>query len=171
MFTLRFVTAITAFGVILSFVLSQSIALAAGGAMTNGGNYTGTIVRGALDQWTFSANAGDAIRASVSVNGSAPGFQPTIVVRSPSGGNVISCDSNNVGGGFRAEWCTVLLTAAEAGTYTIVVGRSDLLDIAGPYILTLAQTPGSFIVPAGDDGGAIANGATVGGSLLRGDID
>jgi len=37
--------------------------------------------------------------------------------------------------------------------------------------MTLAQSPLAFIVPAGDEGGPIANGANVTGSILRGDLD
>jgi hypothetical protein len=35
-------------------------------AIVNGGNFTGKLLRGDLDQWTFTASAGDAISLAVS---------------------------------------------------------------------------------------------------------
>src|SRR5438132_735596 len=49
--------------------------------------------------------------------------------------------------------------------------RADGRDGTGQYVLTLAQAPGTFIVPAGDEGGALTNGGNYTGNLVRGDLD
>src|SRR5205085_2913304 len=70
-----------------------------------------------------------------------------------------------------ALWAEGDFTAPATGTYTVLVNRTDGADGVGTYALTLAQAPGGFVVPAGDDGGPIANGANVTGTILRGDLD
>jgi hypothetical protein len=44
--------------------------------ITNGGNYTGSILRGDLDQWSFQAEAGKAVWVTVSEVGQATAFNP-----------------------------------------------------------------------------------------------
>ena len=41
----------------------------------------------------------------------------------------------------------------------------------GSYRLTLAQTPGAFVVPAGDEGGALTTGVNHEGTIHVGDLD
>ena len=43
---------------------SATGAFAAGGLLTNGGNYTGSVARGRVDQWTFSANKGNVVQTA-----------------------------------------------------------------------------------------------------------
>src|SRR5713226_847475 len=73
-----------------SFVLPQPDALAAGGSMTNGGNYTGTIARGQVDQWTFTASKGDSIVVTASEVGTNSPFYPYLQLQAPDGRLVIN---------------------------------------------------------------------------------
>ncbi len=74
--------------VIAGSVSSQADVFAAGGSIANGGNYTGTVVRGQVDEWTFSANKGDAMVLTASEVGSNTPFYPYLQVQAPDGKNV-----------------------------------------------------------------------------------
>src|SRR5438876_816739 len=52
------------------------------------------------------------------------------------------------------------------GTDTGRVTRAEAKDGTGQYVLTLAQAPGTFIVPAGDEGGPLRNGGNSAGRLV-----
>jgi archaeosine-15-forming tRNA-guanine transglycosylase len=134
-----------------------------GGAMTNGGNYQGSILRGDLDPWSFDATANDSIDISVSELGTQTSFQPWIRVYAPNGTLVV-----NQAGSLRALG---QFQATQTGTYNVVVLRLDANDGVGQYVLTFVKSPGTFIVPAGDEGGAMTNGGNYQGSILRGDLD
>src|SRR4030095_118908 len=89
----------------------------AGGARTNGATHAGTIHLGDLDQWTFQANAGDAISLAmgeVTDNGS---FAPYIRLRSPNG--------TQLGSSFGTLTAYINASAPLAGTYTVLVGTGD----------------------------------------------
>jgi hypothetical protein len=134
-----------------------------GGAIFNGGNYTGKLLRGDLDQWTFSASAGDAVSLTMSEVGTNTGFQPWIRVHGPNGALM--------GGAAGNLWSAVNFTAPSTGKYTVLASRYDNLDGTGQYQLTLAKAPGRVIVPVGDEGGPIVDGGNYSGKLLRGDLD
>jgi hypothetical protein len=135
-----------------------------GGPMVNGGNYTGNILRGDLDMWSFSAASGNAIIVSASEVGENTPFVPNIRVYGPNG--VLRGQS---WGDLRAEVSFVAptLSAEGTGTYTVVVSRLDTTDGNGQYVLTLARAPGTFIVPAGDEGGPMVNGDGYTGNIRR----
>jgi hypothetical protein len=158
------VTLATLLVLIVTLLWSQSVALAAGGTMTNGGNYTGSISGGQQDQWTFSATKGDMIRVTVSELGPNTGFVPVLEVHNPDSTLVSYCfsDLKCAVGGF---------TATQTGTYTALVYRQNNAITSGQYQVTFVKSPGDFIVPAGDEGGPILDGASYAGSLLRGDMD
>ena len=137
-----------------------------GGVMTNGAEHTGTIPMGDLDMWTFTATAGDAIALSVGeiVDGSP--LSPWIRVFNPAGGQV--------GTKFDLQVSQINITAAQTGTYTVVVGSSDfntLTNGTGDYRLTVATVPGAFVVSGGDQGGSMTNGAEHLGTIVMGDLD
>jgi trimeric autotransporter adhesin len=135
-----------------------------GAALTNGENHSGTIHRGDLDMWTFDANQGDYIALSIGEDGTNTGFTPWIRLLSPAG--TVVATSNN------ALVAQINETAATTGTYTVIVATADLgRDATGDYLLTLAQVPGSFTVPSGDDGGALGSGTNHPGTISRGDLD
>src|SRR5437667_1762199 len=50
----------------------------------------------------------------------------------------------------------------------VVFGRNE---DTGSYLLTLAKGPGAFATSAGDEGGALTNGATQAGTIYLGDLD
>jgi len=139
-----------------------------GGALTNGDNHPGRIHLGDLDQWTFTAALGDAITLSIGeiFEGEVdPGLVPWIRLRSPTG-TLLGSDS----GGLTAQ--INIVSAPLSGTYTVVVGTGDNgRDTTGIYRLTLAKTPGTFIVPGGDEGGPLTNGVASAGAIHLGDID
>src|SRR5262249_11055872 len=61
-----------------------------GGQTTNGGNYSGSLLRGDLDQWSITANAGDPISVGLSEVGTDTPFQPWLLVYAPDGTNVVN---------------------------------------------------------------------------------
>jgi len=131
-----------------------------GGAMTNGGNYTGTITLGDLDMFTFTANAGDSINLRLGTTN----FSGNIQLYGPNGALLDSV------GGYPDTDDLIADTATNSGTFTVLVsdgygGRT------GTYALHLAQIPEPFIVPAGDQGGAMTNGGNYTGTLTLADLD
>jgi hypothetical protein len=152
---------------VLGMLLSTGVAFAQG-PLTNGANHSGTIAAGGeLDLWTFTASEGTAISVSIGEVGTvdnAP-FVPQIRLRRPDGVQIGT--ANNYQGAV-----INILSAPQTGTYTVVVDSADLPQAGtGDYLLTIANTPGTFVVPAGDQGGAMTNGANHAGTLHRADID
>jgi hypothetical protein len=139
-----------------------------GGPMTNGANHAGVIHIGDLDQWSFHANKDDTIALSIGevlVSEVDPGFVPWIRLYGPTGALV----------GFE-DWgdlvAQITATAPLTGTYTVLVASNDGgNDATGQYRLTLAKIPGAFVVPVGDEGGAMTNGANHAGIIHTGDLD
>jgi hypothetical protein len=135
-----------------------------GGAMTNGENHPGTIHRADLDQWTFTANAGDAISVSIGEVGANSAFWPWIRLRAPNGAQL--------GSNWGQLAAQLNVSATLTGTYTVVVASADSGNQeVGDYLLTLALTPGAFVVPPGDEGGPMTNGANHPGTVHRADLD
>jgi hypothetical protein len=151
--TLLFVTSQVAFG--------QS-------ALSNGGNHAGTLQVGGLDSWTFSATRNDGITLSLGKvlgGGSDPNFNPWIRLKGPDGAQ-LAADFGQF-----ENFSTVDVRAPSTGTYTVLVANSNTSQ-TGPvnYVLTLAKTPGPYVVSAGDEGGPLTNGSHS-GSLGVGDVD
>jgi hypothetical protein len=134
-----------------------------GGSMVNGGRYTGTILRGDLDEFTFVAHAGDALTLTASEVGTNTSFSPRIRVHGP--------DGKELGNTWGDLWAETDITAPLSGTYNVLINRIDAADGVGSYMLTLAQAPGGFFVPVGRGGGSMLNGGRYSGTILRGDLD
>jgi uncharacterized repeat protein (TIGR01451 family) len=135
-----------------------------GGAMTNGAHHEGSIRPGDLDLWTFDAVQGAAITLRIGELGTDSQFYPWLRLRGPNGQEL-----DNAYGDLAAE---VSVYAPTTGTYTVVVASNDSgYDATGDYRLTLALTPGDFVVPAGDQGGPMTVGANHAGAIYRGDLD
>lgn len=132
-----------------------------GGALASGGNYAGTNSTGDLDAYSFSASAGERFILRV---GSIV-FYPSLSVYSPSGG-LVAGDNNGSYGDIGLE-----ITATNPGTYTVVVQNRNLNAAVGGYTLYFANTQGAYLVPPGDEGGAITNGGSYPGTLDKGDLD
>jgi hypothetical protein len=130
-----------------------------GGPMTNGGSYAGTLSLGDLDMWSFTANAGD----NVVLRLGSSGFQGNLDLYGPNGALLKTAGGNNT------DW-ELAYTATNSGTFGVLVSSYYQGD-AGNYVLHLAQFPGAFIVPNGDQGGAMTGLTSYGGTLSLGDLD
>src|SRR5262249_19314220 len=140
-----------------------------GGDLINGAITPGTIHRGDLDLWRFTANTGEGIVLRVGEVSDAGNFEPWIRLFSPSG-TLLGTSA----GDLAAE---IAVTAAESGTFLVVVGDGNLahsgdsLGNTGTYRLHLAKAPGPFVTSPGDEGGDLVNGATQPGTIHAGDVD
>ena len=133
------------------------------GELINGANHTGDISLGDLDIWTFMANAGDFIQLTMART-SGNSLQPQIRLLSPSG------DLLDVAQGGGGSTQLMVENAPESGTYRVFVGEWGA-DGSGEYVLRLAQAPQDFVVPSGDEGGELTNGANHPGSMPLADLD
>ena len=141
--------------------LSGGAALAQG-PMTNGDNHSGTISTPAeIDTWTFTAALGDTLALRIGEVGANTTFNPWIRLISPNG---TTLDSQS--GGLAAQ---ITATAPLTGTYQVAVTTAS--TGTGSYVLTLVKIPGAFVVPPGDEGGAMGAGLNHQGVIARGDLD
>src|SRR5947207_557188 len=86
--------------------------------MTNGANYSGTIHLGDLDQWSFQANAGDAISVAIGILTDNNTVAHSIRLRSP--------DGSQLGSSFGALAAYINVGSASlTGTYTLLVATGD----------------------------------------------
>jgi hypothetical protein len=131
-----------------------------GGAMTNGGNYDGTITLGDLDMFTFTANTGDSINLRLGTTNVVGKLQ----LYGPNGALLQTV------GGYPVKDDLIAYTATNSGTFTVLVSDGYGGE-TGTYELHLAQIPEAFIVPAGDEGGAMTNGGNYTGTITLGDLD
>jgi hypothetical protein len=131
-------------------------------AIASGQFDTGTISSGTSDAYTFTGNPGDNI--VVRVGGT--NFSPRIDFYVPGGAVVTNAIPPN--GNYRDTVLYVQLT--NSGTFTAVVS-SGFAGGAGGYGIKFAQIPGSFVVPSGEAGGPMANGALNRGQMILGGFD
>ncbi len=158
-------------GVLLAMLALPPLGASAD-ALTNGLGHFGTISpAGAFDSWTFTASPGDQIVLSVGRLSQTNGFEPHVELRSPTGATLTnayaSCYYGDAG---ELSW-----TATDSGTYTVLVNdfscAYDGLNGTGTYVLYFAKIPGAFLVPPGDEGGALTNGGNHEGTITIGDLD
>jgi hypothetical protein len=135
-----------------------------GGILSNGAGHSGSIVVGDVDVWTLAASQGNTLVVSIGeVSGSAS-FTPWIRLVAPNGAII-----GNTWGAAAAQ---LQATAPSTGTYTVVVGSGDVGRAGtGSYIVRLLKAPGTFVIPVGEDGGAMTNGASHPGVITIGDLD
>ena len=138
--------------VVCALTLVPGVA-SAQGPLTNGGNHAASISSvGELDTWTFSAALGDYISVSIGETlpaGLDPVFTPWIRLQRP--------DGVQIGTDTGALAAAISVTAPLSGTYT-VIAADYYGNKTGSYILHLIKAPGTFVVPAGDEGGPMTNG-------------
>ena len=132
-----------------------------GGDILKGETKSGTIAYGDLDPWTFTANAGDYIAATVGDKNNTD-FNPYIALISPTG-VVLDYDWGYKGSEVSAK-------ATETGTYTLII-RDNSTSNPGEYTLSLAVSGGGLTITAGDEGGQINKGETKSGVITYGDLD
>jgi hypothetical protein len=136
-----------------------------GGPLTNGAMHLGTIVKGDLDTWTFTANAGERIALHIGEITDNDDFRPWIRLWAPNGtvlGDAVGVDATALNGA----------VAPVTGTYLVLVASYDSgFDGSGTYRLTMTKTTGAITVSTGDQGGPLENGATHTGQIVRGDLD
>jgi hypothetical protein len=135
-------------------------AASAQGPLTNGGRHAASISSvGELDTWTFTAALGDYISLSIGEKlpaGPDPLFTPWIRLQRP--------DGVQIGSATAALATRIAVTAPLSGTYTVIV--ADYYgNKTGNYILHLIKAPGTFVVPTGDEGGPMTNGANHAGRI------
>src|SRR5262245_26979555 len=149
---------------IVGFALLHGTAFAQG-PITNGQNHSGTIsVAGEIDTWTFTASAGDSISLSVGVVDTAASLRPFIRLQNPNGVEIASAQT-----AFIAQ---INITAPLAGTYSVLMASGAGVPAGtGGYVLTMAKTPGAFVVDGGDEGGPMTNGHNHPGVISLGDLD
>jgi len=140
-----------------------------GGPMLSGANSQGVITVGDLDAYTFTAAQGDYIAIKIGeivLSEVDPLFVPWIRLLGPTG-TLVSQGAGNL-------TATIATSAPLSGTYTILVTDSAISrepSHEGTYLLTVFKTPGTFVVPSGDQGGTLLNNVTRGGTIYSGDLD
>ena len=133
-----------------------------GGALTNGANHQAVLEVGDMDLWTFTAVSGDRIIVQIGETSGGAGFTPMIELFAPNGARL--------GGNSGGVTARLDSQAAVGGTYTVLVSDFNPNGV-GSYRLRLAQVPATLVVPAGDEGGALTNGANQQGTIDVGDLD
>ena len=149
------------------------------GALTNGENHSGAIATpGEIDEWTFTAALGDYILLSVGEVPPGeidPDFRPWIRLRRP--------DGMEIGSDIGAIAAQINIEAPLTGTYTVLVRDSTVNrpgNVLGSYVLHFLKAPGTYTIPAGDEGGPLVVGGNTAGrigaagatpSLRPGDLD
>jgi len=138
-----------------------------GGPMTNGQNHPGAITLGDLDPWTFAAAQGDYVAVAIGevfTSEIDPGFAPWIRGIGPNGA-LVDSDVGALAAG-------VSFNAPLSGIYTVIVADGTASgDKTGSYMLRMVKVPGTIVVPAGDEGGPVTNGANHPGIIALGDLD
>ena len=137
-----------------------------GGPTDNGAMVTGRIsAAGEVDEWTFTATAGDRITGHIGEIADDNDFRPRLRLLSPS--DSVLADASGVS-------ATVFddVVAPATGTYKVRVSSFDSgFDGTGSYRLSIVHTPPPITVSAGDQGGPLTNGAIHTGEILQGDVD
>jgi len=127
----------------------------------NGANQTGIIFTNTVaDSYTFTANTGDSINLRLGTT-DFPGrlqlYGPDATLLAAVGAYPVNDD-------------LIAYTATNSGTFTVLVSSAETRG-SGTYELHLAQIPEPFIVPAGDEGGAMTNGGNYDGTNTLADLD
>ena len=127
------------------------------GLLAPGAVATGSIEKGDLDSWTFTASEGEGIQLRVTdVAGGA--LVPAISVYNPSGGLTASTSNGEV--------AYTSFSAGMTGTYTVVVyDWSTNVASTGDYKLYFTKGPGA------NEHGLLTPGGVASGTIEKGDLD
>jgi hypothetical protein len=128
--------------------------------LVNGANQTGIIFTNTVaDSYAFPANKGDSINLRLGTTS----FDGYLELFGPDG-TLLKTAQASTDDAIRDY------TATNSGTFTVLVS-SWFAGGSGTYVLHLAQIPEAFVVPAGDEGGPLANGGNATGTITLGDLD
>ncbi|MGH7971262.1 MAG: hypothetical protein ACREIC_21290, partial [Limisphaerales bacterium] len=138
-----------------------------GGPLTNGGDYSGTILTGDLDPWTFTANAGQTVLLRIGELTTTNYFDPWLRLYGPDG---VLVAQGAVAGAIDSQ---ISLRTTNGGTFTVVVADGNYSGFGGTgiYDLHYLKVPGDFVVPPGDQGGRITSTSPSSGTIDIGDLD
>jgi hypothetical protein len=130
--------------------------------LVNGANQTGIIFTNTVaDTYIFTANAGDTINLRLGTTN----FFGQLRLFGPNAALLATASNSQQ---FDAR--IMAYVATNSGTFTVQVS-SYSANGSGKYELHLIHLPDSFIVPSGDQGGAMTNGDNYPGTLTVGDLD
>ena len=114
-----------------------------------------------MDTWTFQGNAGD--RVVISAVTTAGNLDTTIYLYPPGGGPVEANTYHNylgsIWGDDQLGW-----QLQHTGLYTIVI-QDAIVSRTGTYNITLLKIPGAVSSTEDQDGGGIASGQTLSGTI------
>ena len=130
-------------------------------ALPNGASQNGTILVNGTNSYSFTANTGQNIVLRIGTTN----FYASLNLYGPDGAMVKS-----VGDSGHYHDVALSYQATNSGTYAVFVS-SYSAGGSGTYQLHLAEVPGAFILPAGDEGGALTNGGNHSGTITLGDLD
>lgn len=151
-------TFFTRFVFIVGLALIESVE--AQTTLTNGANHVGTIAANGTNQYVFTAAAGD----SILLRAGAMSLIPRLELFAPGNILIKSAFSPGTPDAFMVTQLT------NSGEFILMV-RSQTAGGSGNYTLRFARLPGNFIVPSGDEGGALTNGSAHAGVMTMGDLD
>lgn len=150
-------------GLLAALLLLQPWQGFAQGTLSNGGRHPGELLAaGEVDSWNFTATAPGPVMLRVG----ATTFTPTIRLFDPGNAQIGETTSGNTF--VRDGLLSVQLPTA--GVYTVLVSAT-FGNQTGAYDISMGLVPGEITVSAGDEGGAITNGAVTSASLALGDLD
>ncbi len=134
------------------------------GTIESGEVHTGTLsLPDYTDTWQFTGDTGDRVVITTSRSGS--NVQPEIYLYPPGGGSV---EASETGLSYSNTLDHQLL---QTGLYTIII-KDYNMDNLGDYGIALAKIPGDATSVIDPDGGVIASGETLSGTMdVRADSD
>ncbi|NBB80664.1 MAG: hypothetical protein GVY36_14670 [Verrucomicrobia bacterium] len=133
-------------------------------SVTSGQRVSGTLSPiGDIDSWTIAVEAGITLRVGVG-EVSGTNFEPFLEIFQP-GGDRVASNSGSVS-------ADAVHTAAVSGIFTVTLkDASSTPNGTGNYEIYFALSKGPFMVPSGDEGGAIFSGERHSGTIDLGDAD
>ena len=136
-----------------------------GGVLPGSGEFQdGTIGSlGDMDLWTFSATNGERIVIRTARQSVTNSFSSWMRIYDP-GGNLLISQNGVVN--------EHTFSAATNGTFTVLMtDGSGPFTGTGTYRIYFVKLPGTFTIPAGDDGGELIQAANFAGTIWLGDLD
>ena len=130
--------------------------------LVNGGNQTGTVSDGIRDRYQFEAEAGQTVYFRVA----ATGFAPRLEFHAPDGTELVLVESSGASHRERSLGAVI----PETGLYTLRV-VNQFAGASGSYELRYVNYSQEFVIPEGDEGGALTNGDNHSGEIPDGDVD